>query len=105
MTKPQNEKVPRDIEWTAVNITDHVQRFKLDGDELFVEKKAYQTLSRKLDEANELFTQAHALLKSRDEQINEMREALEKVTRVNGSMGLGDAIFIAMDALEEWSGK
>lgn len=35
--------------WTAVDITDHVQRFKIDGSKLFVEKHIYDSLIRELN--------------------------------------------------------
>ena len=40
----------KEVEWNAADITDHVQRFKLDGGELFIKKFVYDKLILRTEE-------------------------------------------------------
>lgn len=94
-----DNKAPRDIEWTAADIADHVQRSKLDGGELFIEKSAYDKLQKELDAVR---------LK-----IAEYEAALEKIK--NGGVPYGvsadvtDRMLamceIARETLKKWKAK
>lgn len=74
-----DNKAPRDIEWTAADIADHVQRSKLDGGELFIEKSAYDKLQAELDETRKQlndFCFEHGKYAARMEQCLEKCEGL-----------------------------
>lgn len=108
------DKSPRDVVWVPENFVfesaeECLGKFPDEGPACcFDTPSAYLAVKQELEAARELFTQAHALLKSRDEQIADYRQALETLkakwdlapdAKTTVSYG------IVNKALEKWSGK
>ncbi len=121
------ERIKKYFSEQPVDLERMVKGYKREREFRIALQTEHASLRRELDaakkqlaEKEELFTQAHRLLKARDEQINEMRAALEythtKIEELIHSKNIREirpdfktdielSTEIITEALEKWSGK